>query len=154
MYGLTHDVVLDCLVNLRSGKRPLDIIQTEPTRRTWATVRHGLSLAAFDKWLWHWSVPRGVLVNRTDLRGTWHVELRSTWRELGTGLEMPPIEGYPVVSRMYPTLGMRIFTAQSESLLRGAEIFANDDDTVGVVAVYHNEQNWSSGRAVRSTRER
>lgn len=98
-----------------------------------------LSLAAFDKWLWHWSILRGIFVRRPDLRGTWQVELKSTWRDPTTGAELLPIEAFLVVSQTFTTLGMRLFTAQSESRLRGAEILANDDDTFDVVAVYQNE---------------
>ena len=98
-----------------------------------------LSLAAFDKWLWHWSILRGILVRRPDLRGTWQVELRSTWIDPASGLETPPIEAYLVVFQTYSTLGMRLFTAESESRLRGSEILVNEDDTFEVVAVYQNE---------------
>ena len=98
-----------------------------------------LSLAAFDKWLWHWPMLRGLLVRRPDLRGTWQVELRSAWRDPATGVETPPIEAYLVVSQTYSTLGMRLFTAESESRLRGAEILANEDETFDGVAVYQNE---------------
>jgi hypothetical protein len=98
-----------------------------------------LSLAAFDRWLWHWPLLRGWFVKRPDLRGTWEVDLRSEWIDPLTGSQVPPIEAYLVVSQTYSTLGMRLFTLQSESRLRGAEILCNDDDSFDVVAVYQNE---------------
>jgi hypothetical protein len=98
-----------------------------------------LSLAAFDRWVWHWAVLRQWLVKRPDLRGTWLAELRSNWQNPETGGAVAPIDAYLVISQTYSTLGMRLLTAQSESRLRGAEILCNDDDTFDVVAVYHNE---------------
>ncbi len=98
-----------------------------------------LSLGGFDRWLWHWRLFAGWLVKRPDLRGTWEVELRSSWINPETGAAIAPIVGFLVISQTYSGLGIRLLTAESESRLRGAEILSNDDGTFDVVAVYQNE---------------
>lgn len=98
-----------------------------------------LSLAAFDQWLWHWRLFHGWLVDRPDLRGTWRVNISSTWVDPSKAGTETSIEGYLVVKQTYSDLSLRLYTAESESWLRGSEILCNQDDTFDIVAVYMNE---------------
>lgn len=97
------------------------------------------SLGIFDRWAWHWPIFRGWLVKRPDLRGTWEAELQSSWKDPQTALPIPPIAAFMVIHQTFSDLGIRLYTKESESRLRGAEILCNDDGTFDIVAVYQNE---------------
>ena len=44
-----------------------------------------LFVTIFNKYLWSWKIFKGWYVKRPDLRGTWEVELKSSWIDPKTG---------------------------------------------------------------------
>jgi len=54
-------------------------------------------VALFNKYMWSWKIFKGWYVKRPDLRGTWKVQLKSSWVNPETGEEIAPIYGYAVI---------------------------------------------------------
>lgn len=113
----------------------------KPTSQVAAAVV--LALFAFDRWLWKWGLLRGWFVKRPHLGGTWRVELKSNWVDPSSGARPGTVNGFLVIRQTYSRLSMRLFTAESTSRLRGAEIVADTDDLYEVGAVYVNEPKFS-----------
>ena len=94
---------------------------------------------ALDKWLWRWRILHG-LVKRPDLRGTWRVELQSTYLRPETGEPVPKIVCYMGVEQTLSTLQMHLMTPESESWLIASGIQrARSGKGFQVTGVYSNE---------------
>ncbi len=102
-----------------------------------------LLLVAFDLWAWRLRFLRGWFVPRPDIRGTWHVELRSDWKDPATNEVVAPITAYLVVRQTFSSLSMRLVTSESASELVGAQITKAEDGTYRVTGVYRNEPKLS-----------
>lgn len=97
-------------------------------------------VALFNKYMWSWRVFRGWYVKRPDLRGTWKVELKSSWVNPETGEEIAPIYGYAVIRQSLTFLSFRLMTKESRSVLVAHSIEQQeDDDLFKLVGVYRNE---------------
>lgn len=101
----------------------------------------------FDRYVWPcrvkgWCVFHGWLVACPDIRGTWEVELRSSWIDPKTGQGVPPIRCYYGVRQTCTTLQMHLMTPESESWLQ-VHRFLPSNRTHGykLAAVYTNEPN-------------
>lgn len=105
---------------------------------TTATV---LVLWAFDLWIWAWPVI-SWLARRPDLRGTWCVEMDSTWRASESGPAIGSIVGYLVIRQTYSSLSARLLTAESSSRTCTAAIVRDEDGLYQLVAVYVNEPRY------------
>ena len=97
-------------------------------------------VAVFNKYFWSSRIFIGWYVKRPDLRGTWRVELRSTWTNPETGKVVDPIYGYAVIRQTLTSLSFRLMTKESRSTLIAHSIEQQEDeDLYKLVGVYRNE---------------
>ena len=96
-------------------------------------------LLGFEHWMWRLACLREWFVQRPDLRGTWTVELTSSWVDPTVQMKISPITAFLVIRQTYSTISARLLTAESSSELRGAEIMRATDGTYRLVGVYLNE---------------
>lgn len=64
---------------------------------------------------WRWNWLNGWFFDVPDLRGTWHVILKSDWVDPATGKEIAPIECFMSVTQSASKLQMCLLTAESKS---------------------------------------
>ncbi len=102
-----------------------------------------LLLTAFDLWLWRWRALHGWFVHRPNARGTWKVELVSSWVDPATNSTKPPREAYLVVRQTYSTLSVRMLTQESGSESLASELHVAADGVVRMASVYRNEPRLS-----------
>lgn len=110
--------------------------------KPFGTVVGGITLivAIFNKYLWSLKIFKGWYVKRPDLRGTWNVELKSSWINPETGEGIEPIYGYAVIRQSLTFLSVRLMTKESRSVLVAHSIEQQeDDDLFRLVGVYRNE---------------
>lgn len=116
---------------------------------SFGTVVSGTFIACilFDKFLWPCRLRgmclcHGWLVACPDIRGTWQVELKSSWINPDTKQPLEPITCYYSVRQTSSTLEMHLMTPESESWLE-VHRFERSKKTGGyrLVAVYTNEPN-------------
>lgn len=99
-----------------------------------------LFVTFFNKYMWSWKIFKGWYVNRPDLRGTWKVELKSSWIDPEKNNEIPPIYGYAVIRQSLTFLSVRLMTKESRSVLVAHSIEQHEDDHLfKLVGVYRNE---------------
>lgn len=99
-----------------------------------------LFITLFNKYMWSWKVFKGWYVKRPDLRGTWKVELKSSWPDTETKEKIDTIYGYAVIRQSLTSLSLRLVTKESRSLLIAHSIEQQeDDDLFKLVGVYRNE---------------
>lgn len=99
-----------------------------------------LFVTMFNKYMWSWRILKGWYVKRPDLRGTWKVELKSSWIDPKTNNEIPPIFGYAVIRQSLTFLSLRLMTKESRSVLVAHSIEQQEgDDLFKLVGVYRNE---------------
>jgi len=97
-------------------------------------------VTVFNKYLWSLRIFRGWYVKRPDLRGTWKVELKSSWVNPETGTIIDPIYGYAVIRQSLTSLSFRLITKESRSVLVAHSIDQQEDeDLFKLVGVYRNE---------------
>ena len=97
-------------------------------------------VTVFHKYLWSWKVFRGWYVKRPDLRGTWKVELKSSWVDSETGKVIDPVYGYAVIRQSLTSLSCRLMTQESKSVLVAHSIDPQEEeDLYKLVGVYRNE---------------
>lgn len=93
----------------------------------------------FNKYAWSWKVFKNWYVNRPDLRGTWKMELQSSWVDPKTGKQIDPIIGYVVIRQTLTFLSFRMFTKESRSNSITHTIEREDDGLYKLAVVYRNE---------------
>lgn len=99
-----------------------------------------LFVTLFNKYLWSWKIFKGWYVKRPDLRGTWKVELKSSWITPETGKGIAPVYGYAVIRQSLTFLSLRLMTKESKSVLVAHSIEQQEDeDLFKLVGVYRNE---------------
>ena len=99
-----------------------------------------LFVTFFNKYMWSWCIFKGWYVKRPDLRGTWKVELKSSWIDPETGKGIDPIYGYIVIRQSLTFSSVRLMTKESRSVLVAHSIDQQeDDDLFKLVGVYRNE---------------
>lgn len=99
-----------------------------------------LFVTVFNKYLWSWKIFKGWYVKRPDLRGTWRVELKSSWINPETGEGVEPIHGYAVIRQSLTFLSVRLMTKESRSVLVAHSIEQQEDeDLFKLLGVYRNE---------------
>jgi SMODS-associating 2TM, beta-strand rich effector domain len=95
----------------------------------------------FTKWLWRLPIFRGWLVQVPYIQGTWAGDLRSTWVNPKTGQGIPPLKMILVVRQTFSTMSCTMFTKESESFSRAAQIAFEKES--GLVTVSYNYTNRS-----------
>jgi hypothetical protein len=99
-----------------------------------------LFVTLFNKNMWSWKIFKGWYVKRPDLRGTWEIELKSSWIDPKTNKQIAPIYGYAVIRQSLTLLSIRLMTEESRSVLVAHSIEQQeDDDLFKLVGVYRNE---------------
>ncbi|AEH16278.1 hypothetical protein [Shewanella baltica] len=99
-----------------------------------------LFVTVFNKYLWSWKIFKGWYVKRPDLRGTWRVELKSSWIDPETGESVEPIHGYAVIRQSLTFLSVRLMTKESRSVLVAHSIEQQEDeDLFKLLGIYRNE---------------
>lgn len=97
-------------------------------------------VALFNKYMWAWSIFKGWYIKRPDLRGSWKVELKSSWVDPETGKGIDPIYGYAVIRQSLTYLSVRLMTKESRSILVAHSIEQQENaDLFKLVGVYRNE---------------
>lgn len=130
-------VLLAWLAALAAGGHPVPVSFLSPFS-TVATVLT-ISVYVFDTWLWRCRIFHGWLVKRPNIRGTWRVQIDSSFVDPSTGEKSPPIVGFFVVRQRYFGLGMRLLTKESTSTLQAWSIRDDEDGVYTVSAIYQNE---------------
>lgn len=96
-------------------------------------------LLGFEHLFWRWKLLHGWFVEKPDIRGTWKVLLRSTWKtENG---ESTAIEAYLAVRQTYSQLSFRLMTAEQNSELVSSSIQRATDGVYKVSGVYLSQPN-------------
>ncbi len=94
----------------------------------------------FNKYFWALKILQGWYIKRPDLRGTWQVELKSSWIDPATKKQIDPIIGYAVVRQTLSALSVRLMTKESRSYLVANSIEPQEDDSLlRLTGVYRNE---------------
>lgn len=97
-------------------------------------------LLEFVLWRQRW-LPRWF-VKRPDLRGTWRVELQSTYVRPETGERVPMIVCYMGVKQTLSTLQMHLMTPESESWFIAEHVRPSPNGGgYQIIGVYTNEPN-------------
>ncbi|WP_420598065.1 hypothetical protein [Neptuniibacter sp.] len=99
-----------------------------------------LTVTLFNKYFWSLRIFQGWYVKRPNIKGTWKVELKSSWVDPETGEQKEPINGYAVVRQTLTSLSLRLLTEESRSVLVAYSIDQQEeDDLFKLVGVYRNE---------------
>lgn len=97
-------------------------------------------LFEFVLWRQHWL--HGWFVKRPDLRGTWRVEIQSSYVRPETNERVPLIVCYIGVKQTLSTLQLHLMTPESESWLIAGQVRPSPNGTgFQVIVVYTNEPN-------------
>jgi len=95
---------------------------------------------AFDLWLWRLPALHGWFVRRPDLRGTWQVELQSSYVRPGETQPVPPITAYAAVTQTLSRLQIKLMTPESSSYFIADHIRPSPSgEGYQVIGVYTNE---------------
>lgn len=93
-----------------------------------------------DRFLWRQPWLQGWLVHRPDLRGTWRVEVKSSYKRPGTEEPVPTIVCFMGVDQTLSTLQMHLMTSESDSWFIADKIQPSPNDRrYQVIGVYTNE---------------
>lgn len=99
----------------------------------------------FDRVLWAmriegWCIFYPWLASCPDLRGTWEVDLQSSWIDPQTEKSVPPIRCFYGVRQTCTTLQMHLMTPESESWLQAHRFVPSaKSDGCQLIAVYTNQ---------------
>ena len=107
----------------------------------------GISLSAvtaiiliFEKYLWHCWIFQIWPVKRPDLRGTWKVEMQSSWIDQNTGKQIGPILAYVAIRQTLSTFDFDLMTKESVSEIVTHSIKKSDNGSYyTLVVTYRNE---------------
>lgn len=98
----------------------------------------GVGVASFEKAVWAWRVVSS-LHNVPYLKGTWHVELQSTYKDPVTQERRPPVIGYAAIRQTYSTISIRLMTKDSNSALIASDLVRRSDGTYELAGVYQSD---------------
>jgi len=102
----------------------------------------GLSWLVLDRFLWRQRWLQGWFIKRPDLRGTWRVEVRSSYKRPGTEEPVPTIVCFMGVDQTLSTLQMHLMTSESDSWFIADKIQPSPNSRgYQVIGVYTNEPN-------------
>jgi hypothetical protein len=97
----------------------------------------------FTRWMWRWKIftYKGWLVKVPYIQGTWEGDLQSTWVNPKTGQRIPPLKMILVVRQTFSTISCTMFTKESESYSRAAQIAVEKE--TGAISLSYNYTNRS-----------
>ena len=100
----------------------------------------GLLGFVFNRFLWRLPILHGWFVKRPDLRGTWRVELQSSYISPKTKQRVPMIVCYMGVEQTLSKIQMHLITSESESWFIADHIRPSPSGNgYQVIGVYTNE---------------
>jgi hypothetical protein len=95
-----------------------------------------IAIAAWEHWLWRWSIVQRLPGATRDIRGTWKGELETFWKdETGTSSARKPV--YLVVRQTASVVSVSLLTNESRSTSSLATVFS-DGTTVSLDYLYLN----------------
>src|SRR6266511_3823413 len=83
----------------------------------WTASLVVLMLLAFDRWIWCWPFVRAV-IRRADVRGTWKLELRSTFEPR----KDETIDAYLAIRQTFSKISATMLTDRATSVSRNADL--------------------------------
>jgi hypothetical protein len=83
----------------------------------WTASLVVLMLLAFDRWIWCWPFVRAA-IRRADVRGTWKLELRSTFEPRKDEI----IDAYLAIRQTFSTISATMLTDRATSVSRNADL--------------------------------
>ncbi len=96
----------------------------------------------FEFVFWRLQIFHGWFFKRPDLRGTWRVEIQSSYVRPETNERVPLIVCYMGVKQSLSTLNMHLMTPESESWLIADQVrISPNGNGFQVIGVYTNEPN-------------
>ncbi len=97
----------------------------------------------FDRFLWRsWPFIHSCFVKQPDLRGTWRVELESSYLDPETGRPVPVIVCYMGIEQRLSELKMHLMTPESESWSIANHVRPSPNGSgYQVISVYTNKPN-------------
>jgi hypothetical protein len=97
----------------------------------------------FTKWMWRWKMftYKGWLVQVPYIQGTWVGDFQSTWVNPKTEQGIPPMKMILVIRQTFSTISCTMFTKESESYSRAAQIAAEKE--TGAITLSYNYTNRS-----------
>ncbi len=92
--------------------------------------------------LWHQAFFHGWLIKRPDIRGTWRIELQSSYIDRQTNERVPMILCYMGIKQTLTTLQMHLMTPESESWVIASHICPSPNGKgYQVFGIYRNKPN-------------
>ena len=97
----------------------------------------------FTRLMWRWKIftYKGWLVQVPYIQGTWVGDLQSTWKDPATDRVIPPLKMILVVRQTFTTVSCTLFTKESESFSRAAQIAVEKE--TGLITLSYNYTNRS-----------
>ena len=126
------------------------VLRVQNTPVTWAHAAPftavvtvlGLLAFVFDRYLWHTQFFHGWFFKRPDLRGTWHVELQSSYIDPTTTQRVPMIVCYMGIEQTLSEIKMHLMTPESESWSIASHIRPSPSGNgYQAISVYTNDPN-------------
>lgn len=119
--------------------QPLSWELAQPYGITAAAVA-GL-LVVFDRWIWHWPLLNGWMVNTPHIDGTWDVLLQSNYID-SAGAPIGPIPAKLIAIQTHSTLIVRMLSDKSASHTIGYDIRDTGGGVYEIMGVYVNEPRY------------
>lgn len=95
-------------------------------------------LVVYDRRAWRWF---RLLHGIPDLRGTWRVQLESSYLDPKTLERRETIYGFAVIRQTYSNISIRLMTKDQSSNLIASRFIIRQDNTVELAGVYQGEPN-------------
>ncbi len=100
---------------------------------SWLPLAIMICLEVYDRWAWAW-LPRGVPV----VKGTWKVQLVSSWRDPASPDIPVTREGYLVCRQTASQLWVRLYTNESSSVSLATRLEKRGDGQFELSWIYEN----------------
>jgi SMODS-associating 2TM, beta-strand rich effector domain len=125
--GVLHATNTPLAINWEALKKLPDVV----------TISVIISLV-FTKWLWRFQIFKGWLVRFPDLEGTWEGDLQSTWVNPETKKGIPSLRMMLVIRQSFSSISCTMFTKESESYSRAAQLAIDDSGSISLSYNYTN----------------
>src|ERR1700735_52440 len=125
--GVLHITSTPLAINWEALKKLPDVV----------TIFLIISLV-FTKWLWRFRIFKGWLVRFPDLEGTWEGDLQSTWVNPVTKKGIPSLRMMLVIRQNFSSISCTMFTKESESHSRAAQLAVEDNGSISLSYNYTN----------------
>src|SRR6267378_86923 len=93
------------------------------------------AVVLFNLYCWRWPIFRGWLADRPVLKGSWKVQLSSSFKDEGAA-DRKEIEAYFIVRQTYLHTSIRAFTAETSSKTLSVHLTKDEDGVWTMEGVY------------------